>query len=406
MSRPTVQEIAALTARLRELSNAGREVDAAEVERFLAEKRDLIDRITADDRRSATRGRDAAFAGSAAEDALRDVVRARAETGGYLLVGPSARTWRADPAGRPVEPAPEAEHRAVRELLGREQLDATEPEWTTTADGRTDIVCTVIPAADADGAAWLDDPLAAGPDPWADYRTYTPTEAAAELVARGVPPDQAPGIVDRYIDSLTYDRGWSPQDQWEIDDDDLAAMTDPATRDAADVAPPSDNEADAPHRRDAAAREQPGEDGLAQESCDVADGPSAAADAYSSHDGPGYDWWAWQTDAGAGAIPSASTLSGEAAARTLAADGWPPDQAWAEVARYLDDVSAQLGTSAHAWGLDEADLDAIRAADAGRIADAVLHAHQAVISVEPATDVPAAGFADEQPPEADMDVFE
>src|SRR5436190_573820 len=40
-------------------------------------------------------------------------------------------------------------------------------------------------------------------DPWADYRTYTPSQAADELVARGVPPDTAPALVDRYLDGLT-----------------------------------------------------------------------------------------------------------------------------------------------------------------------------------------------------------
>src|SRR5690349_17671032 len=63
-------------------------------------------------------------------------------------------------------------------------------------------------------------------DPWADYRTYTPTQAADELVARGVPLDSAPALVDRYLDGLTHERGWSPQDQWEIDDDDVGAMLD------------------------------------------------------------------------------------------------------------------------------------------------------------------------------------
>ena len=84
----------------------------------------------------------------------------------------------------------------------------------------------------------------------------------------------------------------------------------------------------------------------------------------------------------------------------------PPDEARAQVTRYLDDVSAQLGTSAHAWGLDEADLDAIRASDAGRTADAVQYAHRAVTYVEPSTDTTAVCLVDEQPIEAAVDVFE
>jgi hypothetical protein len=75
------------------------------------------------------------------------------------------------------------------------------------------------------GEAALRHPDAAdGADPWDGYRTYAPAEAAAELVVRGVPPDVALDVVDRYLDGLTRDRGWSPQDQWEIDDDDLAEM--------------------------------------------------------------------------------------------------------------------------------------------------------------------------------------
>lgn len=142
---PTVAEIAALTARLRDLSRPGREVDGAERAAFLADEQALLDRLAANGSSSARR-RDAAFAAAAAEDAVRDVAQAQAENGGYVLVGPSARTWRVDPAGRPLEPASEAEHRAVRELLGRDQLEASDPAWTTTADGDTDIVCTVIPA--------------------------------------------------------------------------------------------------------------------------------------------------------------------------------------------------------------------------------------------------------------------
>jgi len=152
---PSIAEIAALTARLRALSAA----DRVEVDRFLADKQDLLDRITAAaDRRPAPRGREAANAAFAAGDAVREVARARAEAGGYVLVGPSARTWYADQTGRPLEPAHEAEHQAVRDLLGSYQLDAAEPAWITAADGRTDIVSTVIPLTD--DTTSLDDDLA------------------------------------------------------------------------------------------------------------------------------------------------------------------------------------------------------------------------------------------------------
>lgn len=58
---PSVAEIAALTARLRRLSDAGARADDAEREVFLADKRDLLDRIAANERaadsRVATEGR-------------------------------------------------------------------------------------------------------------------------------------------------------------------------------------------------------------------------------------------------------------------------------------------------------------------------------------------------------------
>jgi hypothetical protein len=53
---PTVAEIAALTARLRTLSQAGRDADPAEVDRFLADKHELLDRIDADDLHGPTSG--------------------------------------------------------------------------------------------------------------------------------------------------------------------------------------------------------------------------------------------------------------------------------------------------------------------------------------------------------------
>src|SRR5690348_14839286 len=89
---PTVAEIAALIVRLHALQDAGAAADPAERARFLADKHTLLERITA-------------------TEPAPDATRVRAETGGYALVGPTARTWRPNPAtGRPVEPASEAEH--------------------------------------------------------------------------------------------------------------------------------------------------------------------------------------------------------------------------------------------------------------------------------------------------------
>jgi hypothetical protein len=147
---PSVAEIAALTARLRALSNAGAAADPTERARFLADKDRLLDRISAASSRAEPRpplrGRDNQRAAAAADTALDDAVRARADLGGYALVGPSARTWRADPdTGRPLEPVPEAEHRTLRHLLGAETVTTTEPTWAETPDGQ-DIVANVVPS--------------------------------------------------------------------------------------------------------------------------------------------------------------------------------------------------------------------------------------------------------------------
>jgi len=195
---PTVEEIAALTARLRELSNAGAAADEAERAKFLADKDALIERIIA---------------------------------------------------------------RTPRQAI-----------WSG--------------------------------DEWADYRTYTRVEAADELVARGVPPEQAPAVVERYLDGLSWERGWSPQDQWEIDDDDLTVML---------TSPAAEN--------------------------DLSAGLSGA-------EGPPID--------------AGPALTAEAAAHKLADDGRSLDEARALVRGYLDDASAQIGARVDLWGLDAADLAEIR----------------------------------------------
>ncbi len=61
--------------------------------------------------------------------------------------------------------------------------------------------------------------------------------------------------------------------------------------------------------------------------------------------------------------------SAEDAAHELAADGLTLDQARALVRDYLDDVSEQVGTSVHPWGLDAADLADIRQTGRGHAAD-------------------------------------
>lgn len=61
-------------------------------------------------------------------------------------------------------------------------------------------------------------------------------------------------------------------------------------------------------------------------------------------------------------IDAGPALTAEEAAYELAADGRGLDEARALVGGYLDDVSERVGASAHLWGLDEADLNAIRSA--------------------------------------------
>lgn len=61
-------------------------------------------------------------------------------------------------------------------------------------------------------------------------------------------------------------------------------------------------------------------------------------------------------------ITSGPALTAEDAARQLARDGWTLDGARALVRRYQDEATLRLGVPVHGWGLDGADLDAIRAA--------------------------------------------
>jgi hypothetical protein len=136
---PSAREIAELTARLRALTAQGAAADSAERAAYLAEKEALLARIAdaADSRRGSARVH--------AEAALADAVLARAAQPGYVLIGPSARTWLRDPVtGHPATPVCEAEHRAVRELLGREVLAITNPEWVTGPDGQPDVHATVV----------------------------------------------------------------------------------------------------------------------------------------------------------------------------------------------------------------------------------------------------------------------
>src|SRR5256885_1005854 len=80
-------------------------------------------------------------------------------------------------------------------------------------------------------------------------------------------------------------------------------------------------------------------------------------------------------------IDAGPALAAGRAARELAADGRSLDEARVLVHGYLDDVSEQVGASAHLWGLDATDLDAIRAGERARTTAAVERAHDAVAAL-------------------------
>jgi hypothetical protein len=340
---PTAGEIAALTARLRALSTAGAAADPAETARFLADKDALLARITA---------ADPAIVDDPPMNGGIDNRRGLDNSHGLAL---------------------------GRDVVDGQVGNGLDNEPTGGAAGHA-----------AGSASWSG-------DEWADYRTFTPDEAAAELIARGIPPDHAPEVVERYLDGLSWERGWSPQDQWQIDTDDIDVMlAAPApigeSVDAGDQLPPfapSDAELDRMHARVQAARaegrfwqpagaqmqwrqrEEPSPDGRRWELHDVTDEPSALADAYGSVYGTGYDSWQRDNDpsarfglAGADGPPVdvGPALSAEEAACELAVDGRSLNEARALVQDYLDDVSERVGTAVHRWGLDEADLNDIRAA--------------------------------------------
>ena len=128
---PTVAEIAALTARLRSCPRRGRG-GPAERARFLADKDALIARITAAARHAdpPPRGRAEAWATGAAEDALTEVVRARAADG-YALVGPSARPGAPTRHRAARRAGRRGRAQALRQLMGREEFTAPSPHGTT-----------------------------------------------------------------------------------------------------------------------------------------------------------------------------------------------------------------------------------------------------------------------------------
>jgi hypothetical protein len=133
VSHPTVQEIAALTARLRELSDAGRDADPAEVDRFLADKRELLDVIEADDLPEPASGYTRSPAQAMRELADEGRHDAEALVGAYLAevsaqAGTAANGWGLDDADmaeiRATDTAVQQAHTTVTDCLARAEPSA------------------------------------------------------------------------------------------------------------------------------------------------------------------------------------------------------------------------------------------------------------------------------------------
>lgn len=83
-------------------------------------------------------------------------------------------------------------------------------------------------------------------------------------------------------------------------------------------------------------------------------------------------------------LSSGPTLSAADAAQALARDGRSLDEARAAVRSYQDATAERLGTPVHSWGLDDADLDTIRA-------ETALGPPPVTPTVAPAIPLPRAG---------------
>ncbi len=291
---PTVAEIAALTARLRRLSVAGRDADPAERAAFLADKDALLARIIdAPDQPDVTG--DELVDCSTADEAK---AVARAAAGGYVMVGPSARTWAVDPeTGVPTGPVSEAEHRLVRDLTARERLDGAESGWLRCTDGGDEFVTRVVPVPQD-----IDEPLThahGGPT----EHTHEPevvNEPPQGLDSDGSPPFPLPAVM---LDGVE-ERCTAP-----------ARPDDPA-----------------------------------QLAARLADLRARAAETAREVAAAGGPFTRWQT------------VSAAQAARELVARGADPTAARAAVAGYLRDTSERVGAPADEWGLDQGDIDAIATA--------------------------------------------
>ncbi|MBN9102912.1 MAG: hypothetical protein J0I49_33185 [Pseudonocardia sp.] len=233
---PTVREIAALTARLREISARGRDVDAAQRVAFLADKDALIDRII-----DTTGVADShATVVPPAETADTNVDIAGRVDAQFLI---EVDRFDHDGIVHVVDDIP-IEHDGRLTVPTRAGDDATWVElpagqWVTLAD--TAVADELIPempervtddtdraaASDADEAADLGAPVRDDPTWWAptgpDEVALSRQEVAAELAGRGFTPDQARAAVAEYLDETSARIGISVH-QWAMDSHDVEAI--------------------------------------------------------------------------------------------------------------------------------------------------------------------------------------
>ena len=229
-----------------------------------------------------------------------EAVLARAEAGGYAMVGPSARMWSVDLAtGIPIGPVSDAEHRQVQDLIAAERLDFTDPVWLRCSDGSDEILSAVVPlGCAADGDAWL----AEGDD----------AAHQADLDALG-DDDVGPsgGVGDGEIDSSALPVPPEMLDGIKSPRTEPVRLDDPAEL-AAKLAE---------LRAQIAARDEQG--------CEPMGG-----------------WW---------------TVGRDDAARELAGRGVDLETGRVMVADYLRETSEQASVPVYQWGLDQGDIEAIAA---------------------------------------------
>ncbi len=170
----------------------------------------------------------------AEQEAMAELVRCRAAVPGYVMVGPSARTWLRDPTtGLPAVEVSDAEHRAVRELVQQERADIDEPRWVTGSDGQASLHTTVtLTDADPSPGSVVDDGPIGAVTPEQTHREACPDlgggvvtreQATARMVEAGHNRADAETMVGEYLAANTA-RWGEPAGGWVIDTHDLAEI--------------------------------------------------------------------------------------------------------------------------------------------------------------------------------------